>query len=67
MTLTFFASDAPSVFMMVIVPNSVVSYYNYIGYFSYYRPSKNKSTSDRLSITTNSDRLSVKLFSTDLY
>jgi len=35
--------------MVIISPNSVVSYYNHIGYFGYYDFLKNQPNSDRLS------------------
>ncbi|MCA6611646.1 MAG: hypothetical protein IM516_05925 [Pseudanabaena sp. M158S2SP1A06QC] len=44
---------------MVIVPSTVVSHYNHIGYFSYYRPSR-KSTKQRSPIHTHNQRSPLK-------
>jgi len=44
---------------MVIVPSTVVSYYNHFGYFSYYRPLK-KSNKQRSPIHSHNHRSPLK-------
>ncbi|MCA6597880.1 MAG: hypothetical protein IM539_16690 [Pseudanabaena sp. M046S1SP1A06QC] len=44
---------------MVIVPSTVVSHYNHIGYFSYYRPLK-KSNKQRSPIHSHNHRSPLK-------